>query len=133
MQLKLKQRVSKLEKRVLIELGDMPDGDGNMDAKETKNGKDCGKSSSRKRRDSVDSSDGIGISRRKSSARSMCKAVSTESNTSYAVPFGHSPIAEVFPNDQTVHKKQVIAEPTVHDNDPTILKKEVSEELTEAK
>ncbi|KAI0210453.1 Cyclic nucleotide-gated cation channel alpha-3 [Lamellibrachia satsuma] len=46
MQLKLKQRVSKLEKRVLTEPGDTPDGDGNMDAKETKNGKDCGKSSS---------------------------------------------------------------------------------------
>ena len=85
MQLKLKQRVAKLERRVLVDPDDALDDDiidNPTVTKETKNGADGGKSSSAKRSDSLDSTDGSGSARRRLSAQHQRKAVSTESNAS---------------------------------------------------
>ena len=125
MQLKLKQRVSKLEKHVLPEPEEfLLEAEGAEEGKETKNGLEGGKSSARKRNDSVDSADGSGSSsQRKSLTRSLRKMNSTESNTSDVVAGGQSPIAEeVFEKDATPSEPEVAT---------TESKKDVDEKLSE--
>ena len=132
MQLKLKKRVAKLEKRVLVDPDDGLEDDvidNPTVAKETKNAGDGGKSSSVKRSDSLDSPDGS--ARRKSFAQHLGKTLSTESNTSDVAVIAQSPIAEE--STTTEQDKEVDATEADKEVAATEADKEIADEPTEAK